>query len=234
MPVKLTKIFQPVLILLASWLCNSTVNAQAISTHFFGQNAWMPDTIGTSVKGGKLHTKWARVGESGAKMVRFGGIAADRNMPTNYQYIKMIDSIRAKGMEPVIQVPVHSNQYNAAQAAAIVQYVNVTRARNVKYWIIGNEPDLGYNYTATQVATYIRSHASAMKAVDPSIKTIGPECAWYNNSILHAITTANGPADLTGRDASGRFYLDVISFHYYPFNGTQTYSQVVTKINSTG
>jgi hypothetical protein len=54
-------------------------------------------------------------------------------MPTNYQYIKMIDSIRAKGMEPIVQVPFHNWRYSAAQAAAIVQYVNVTRNRNVKY-----------------------------------------------------------------------------------------------------
>jgi hypothetical protein len=220
-----------------------TIFSQTISPYFFGQNAWMPDTIGNAAACpnppcllyGKLHKNWENIKLSNTAIVRFGGIAADRNKPTNFQYIKMIDSVRAKGMEPILQVPFHSGQYTAQQAAAIVQYVNVTKGKNIKYWIIGNEPDLGYSYTnAAQVAAYFRPFASAMKAVDPTILTIGPETAWYNSSIIDGLTTPGGPDDITGKDANGRFYCDIISFHYYPFNGTQTRAQVITKLISAG
>ncbi|MCW3076274.1 MAG: hypothetical protein JWO32_883 [Bacteroidetes bacterium] len=210
-------------------------NAQPIPTNFFGQNAWMPDTIGSTLLGGKLHKSWGKVKDSKASIIRFGGIAPDRDMPTNYQYIKMIDSIRAKGMEPIIQVPFYKWKYSAAQAAEIVHYINVVKGRNIKYWIIGNEPDLDYAYTtANQVASYFKPFASAMKAADPSILTVGPECAWFNQSIINGLTDPNGPDDITGRDAAGRLYLDIISFHTYPFNGTQTRAQVISKLSSTG
>jgi len=209
--------------------------SQTIPTNFFGQNAWMPDTIGSKFYGGKLHKNWDNIKNSNCAMVRFGGIAPDENKPTNFQYIKMIDSIRAKGMEPIMQVPFHKWQYNAEQAAQIVKYINVTMGKNVKYWVIGNEPDLGYSYTsAAQVAAYFKPFASAMKAVDPSILTIGPECAWYNQGIINGLTTPNGPDDITGKDANGRYYLDVISFHTYPFNGTQNRQQVITKLTDAG
>jgi hypothetical protein len=179
-----------------------------------------------------LHQNWSNVKLSNSAIIRFGGIQPDRNCPTNFQYIRMIDSIRAKGMEPVMQVPFHNNLYTPQQAAAIVQYVNITKGKNVKYWIIGNEPDYEYSYTTSaQVAGYFRPFASAMKAVDPSILTIGPECSWFNTSIINGLTTPNGPDDITGTDVNGRYYCDIISFHYYPFSGTQTYAQVLTKIN---
>jgi hypothetical protein len=220
-----------------------STKAQTISNHFFGENAWMPDTIGNvnacteppCLLYGKLHKQWSNIKASGAQVIRFGGIAADKNMPTNYQYIKMIDSIRAKGMEPVIQVPFANWRYTAQQAADIVRFINVTKGKNIKYWIIGNEPDLGYSFTnAHQVASYIKPFASAMKNVDPSIKIIGPETAWYNQGIINGLTTPNGPDDITGKDANGRYYIDIISFHSYPFNGTQSRADVISKLTSTG
>lgn len=217
--------------------------AQTISPMFFGQNAWMPDTIGNAsncqdppcILYGKLHKSWPLVKASGAGSVRFGGIAPDRNMPTRYQYIKMIDSIRAKGMEPIIQVPFHNNRYSASEAAQLVQYINITKQRNIKYWIIANEPDLEYGYTsASQIAPYIKAYASAMKAVDPTILTVGPETSWYHNNIITGLTTPNGPYDITGKDANNRYYIDILSFHQYAFNGTQTRAAMITKLMSSG
>jgi hypothetical protein len=222
---------------------SNKAEAQVISAQFFGQNAWMPDTIGDGnncqdepcIFNGKLHKQWGNIMNSGAKLVRFGGIAPDRNMPTKYQYIKMIDSIRARGMEPIIQVPFHKYRYNAQQAADVVKYINKTMNRNIKYWSIGNEPDLGYSYTnSSQVAAYLKSFSSAMKTEDPTILIIGPECAWFNQNIINGLTTPGGPDDVTGKDPNGHYYLDVISFHTYPFNGSQTRSQVISKLASSG
>jgi hypothetical protein len=239
----LKKLLQSALLALGMYMNFDAVAQTPISNQLFGLNAWMPDTIGNAaactdppcIFNGKLHQTWGKMKESRAAMVRFGGIAVDKNMPTNYQYIKMIDSIRGKGMEPIIQVPFHNGKYNAQQAAAIVQYINGTKARNVKYWVIGNEPDLEYKYTtAAQVAAYFRPFASAMKAVDPSILIVGPECAWFNQAIMDGLTTPNGPNDITGKDQNGRYYLDIISFHTYPFNGTQTRSQMLSKLTASG
>ena len=230
----LKKIFQASVIALGLFTAAES-QAQTIPSTFFGQNAWMPDSVGTKVYGGKLHQNWGKIKDSKAQVIRFGGISADRERPTNFQYIKMIDSIRAKGMEPVIQVSYHDGKFSAQQAAAVVQYINVTRGKNVQYWIIGNEPDLEYSYTsASQVAAYIKPFASAMKAVDPTIKTIGPETAWFNESIINGLTQPNGPYDITGKDASGRYYIDVISFHTYPFSGGQNRDQVISKLTESG
>lgn len=115
---------------------------QPISAKIFGQNAWMPDTIGsTFYKRGNLHYQWLKVRNSGAKYIRFGGHAPDVDRPTDYQYLKMVDSIRAHDMEPIIQVPVYKNKYTAADAAQIVTFLNVLNGRKIKYWVIGNEPD---------------------------------------------------------------------------------------------
>lgn len=209
--------------------------AQAISTQFFGQNAWMPHMIGSTVLNGKLDKHWGNIRNSGTAFVRYGGITCDRDMPTNQQYIAIIDSIRKNGMEPIIQVPFDKYKYTAQQAAGIVTYINKTQGRNVKYWSIGNEPDLGYSYTnAGQVAAYYKAFSSAMKNVDPSIKIIGPDCAWFNKAIMDGLTSPNGADDITGKDAAGRYYLDVISFHTYPFNGSQTRDQVISKLTASG
>jgi hypothetical protein len=226
----LKKIFQAAIIGLGLSL-TTQVSAQSIPANFFGQNAWMPDSIGSNFYGGKLHQNWGKIQDSKVTLIRFGGIGADNHKPTNFQYIKMIDSVRAHGMEPVIQVPFHKGAYTAQQAAAIVQYLNVSKGKNIKYFSIGNEPDLDYQYTsAAQIAAYFKPFASAMKAVDPNILIVGPECAWYNQGIMDGLTTPNGPNDITGKDAAGRYYLDVISFHTYPFDGSQSREQMITKL----
>jgi hypothetical protein len=228
-----------------------TTSGSGIPAHFFGINAWMPYQIGAHKYYGSLESKWATVQASGAQIVRYGGNGVDHyadptwvdpsdsSKSTMSQYVTMVDSIRSNGMEPVLQVPVYGTLFSASQAADIVRYVNVTNGRAVKYWIIGNEPNLsgtgyGSGYTsASQVAAYFKPFASAMKAVDPSIKIIGPETAWYDTTIINGLTDCGAADDITGTDASGRYYVDILSFHTYPFNGTQSRSQVIADLMST-
>jgi hypothetical protein len=213
---------------------SNMVKAQQISPYIYGQNAWMPDSIGTKKFYGKFEANWSAVAQSGAKIVRYGGIGVDENNPTKYQYVKMVDQMRANGVEPILQVPFDNGRFSAQNAAAIVQHVNVTKGRNVKYWIIANEPDLGYSHTsASQVAPYIKQFAAAMKAVDPTIKIIGPEVAWYNHNIINGLTTPGGPYDITGKDANGRYYIDYISFHAYPLlAGASSRSAVISNLTA--
>jgi hypothetical protein len=225
------------LVIVLTLSMSENVKAQEISPLFFGQNSWMPDSTGTRFLNGKVHETWPLIKESGAQIIRFGGISSDRDMPTNYQYLRMVDSIRNNGMEPIIQVSFWKESYSAEQAAALVKFLNVTHNKNIKYWSIGNEPDHGssYGYTkASQVAPYLKKFASAMKDADPSIKIIGPDCAWYNRNIINDLTSPNGPYDVTGMDSKGRYYIDIISFHEYPFKGDQSRNQVISNLTSGG
>jgi hypothetical protein len=216
------------------FLSFAKVDAQQISPYIYGQNAWMPDSIGSKKFYGSLGQTWTPIAESGVKMMRYGGIGVDENKPTKYQYIKMVDNMRSRGIEPILAVAYNNGQFTAAQAADIVNYVNNVMGRNVKYWIIANEPDLAYGHTsASQVAPYIKAFASAMKAADPTIKTVGPETAGFNKNIITGLTTAGGPYDITGKDANGRFYIDYLSFHTYPMgSGNTSRSTIISDLTA--
>ncbi|WP_460501885.1 cellulase family glycosylhydrolase, partial [Hymenobacter agri] len=216
-------------LLLLSWLTLTAGFGQAISPYLTGQNAWLPTALGTQVFNGQLDRLWPIVKQSKVRMIRIGGNGVNSNLVTNAQYIALIDSIRRIGAEPMVSVSEGRGRFTAAQAAAVVQYVNITMGRNIKYWIIGNEPDLNNSsqpnpVPVAGVEAYIKSFASAMKAVDPNILTVGPENASYNSYMPALVGGAN---DITGTDANGRYYIDIISFHTYPFNGTQTRAAVV-------
>lgn len=231
---------------------NVTTGVSGISTHFAGINAWMPYQIGSHKYYGKLETKWADVQASGVQIMRYGGNGVDHwadplwvdssdpAKSTLNQYLRMVDSMRSLGIEPVLQVPVYDWKYSASQAADIVRYINVTNSRAVKYWVIGNEPDLDsgvYHYTtASQVAAYIKPFATAMKEVDPTIKIIGPEITWYDEDFIDGLTSCNGGADdITGVDSNGNYYVDIISFHaYHGFGGGQSRADVISKLMSSG
>jgi PKD repeat protein len=216
-------------LLLLSWLALDAAHSQAISPYLAGQNAWLPTALGSQNYGGLLDRLWPVVRQSKVQMIRIGGNGVNSNLVTNAQYIALIDSIRRIGAEPMVQVSEGRGRFTAAQAAAVVRYVNVTMGRNIRYWIIGNEPDLNNSshpnpVGAAGTAAYIKAFASAMKAVDPTILTVGPENATYTSGYFPSLL--GGANDITGTDANGRYYIDVVSFHSYPFSGTQTRAQV--------
>jgi Cellulose binding domain/Fibronectin type III domain len=114
-----------------------------------------------------------------------------------------------------------------AEAAAWVQYANITKGYGAKYWEIGNELyGNGYygadweadNHASKSPATYaanVLQYASAMKAVDPSIK-------------IGAVLTlpGNWPDSVVGSGDSGDWNrivlaaagsaIDFVIVHWYP------------------
>lgn len=206
----------------------STSYSQTISPYLAGQNAWLPKAYGGINYGGQLNTLWPTIKKSGVKMVRIGGNGVNYNQPTADEYVALIDSIRKIGAEPMVEVGEGRGKYSAAQAATIVDYVNNIKGRHIKYWIIGNEPDLTQTaptINAAGVAAYTKAFSSAMKLKDPTILIVGPECSYYNSNYYPALI--GGANDVTGKDANGNYYVDVVSFHSYPFSGTQTRDQVI-------
>ncbi len=148
-----------------------------------------------------------------------GGNWGDENDVTEDQVDQFIAFCRQLNAAPRIVVRLKGG--TAAQAADLVKYANVTKKYGVKYWGIGNEPDL---YVANGLTGYNvdrynkdwREWAKAMLAVDSTIKLVGPDVSQF---------VANPSADyLRARTdwlssflkANGDL-VDIVSIHRYPF-----------------
>jgi hypothetical protein len=190
---------------------------------------------------------WNLIKESGAKFMRAGGkqynLDANRMPANTVRYVDLVDAIRAKGFEPIITAPFNGNvgttalKEQADYAADIVRQLNVVHKRNVKYYIIGNEPDLDFpSLSSAQVAKYIRAISAAMKAVDPTIKIIGPDLKTYyesynyGNDFLSAPSSSypnndNDPSIAGKIPGTNLFHIDYFSFHIYP-QGLDSYDDI--------
>jgi len=205
---------------LAGWIAAlaGAVSAQTISPYLIGNNAWMPPWS----YGGKIDALWGKMETAKFQTVRIGGngamadnkaIGAGAQATGYYRVLYLIDSVRAAGAEPIVQVPW---EYSTAEATQYITYINGTAKRGIKLWSIGNEPDnngIGDGYV---VGTYTRRIASGLKAYDPKAIVIAGDHAWYNTQHLDLLI--GGGSDITGKDAAGNYYVDVISWHRYGFN----------------
>lgn len=133
----------------------------------------------------------------------------------------------------------------ASRAALLVDYMNNSQSiqrtdakapfHAIKYWSIGNEPDLLTNpdthkkYTVQQYTQAFIVYSLAMHQKDPNIKVFGPEISQYLG--------VQGPLDASGKHWMEDFLrgisayerthalsfhlLDSVSFHRYPFDNAQ-------------
>jgi hypothetical protein len=187
-----------------------------IDTHLFGQNYWSE---------GDTEALWPVVKASGVTLIRFGGAGADDEQPSNQRFADVATAIQAIGAEPYLQV---SRHFDAARAKQVVDFVNNTQQKHVRYWSINNEPDIGANEPLMSVAdsaTLIKTLASAMKEADPTILIFAPETAYYDEAYLGPML--GGAQDITGKDANGRYFIDGVSFHSYSFGANYGRDQAV-------
>jgi hypothetical protein len=162
--------------------------------------------------------------ESGVTHVRFpAGRWGDVNNVTEQQLDLYMLQVRSWGATPSISVRLEGGTPEAA--AALVRYANNERDYNVRDWSIGNEPDLYENYSIEQFNAQWRAIALAMRAVDPTIRLIGPEVSQF------PATEAGTPYLNVRREWVRQFLeangdlVDVVSVHRYPFplvNGVAT------------
>lgn len=191
---------------------------------------WMPD-FGDAVSGTADLIKALK-----PAYLRVGGYNNDVNFANPFDeaaFDKAVAYARAIGAEPIIQVPVLADNTGQpptpATAAAMVRYANVTKGYGIRYFSIGNEPDLYATqglrlnptlpalpgYTAADYCTTVESYVAAMKAVDPTLRIVGPDLSWKyqigngQNDWLTPILTGCGNA------------FDIIAIHRYPFSATQ-------------
>ncbi len=191
---------------------------------------WMPsygdDVTGTDAQIAPLETT----------LLRVGGYNNDANTQDPFDdaaFDTAVAYAQAVGAEPIIQVPLLADTAGKpptpATAAAMVSYANVTKGYGVKYFSIGNEPDLYATqglvsdpsqpaipgYTPADYCATATAYVAAMKLVDPTIKIVGPDLSYKyqggggDNDWLTPILTTCG--DL----------FDVIAIHRYPFEAAQ-------------
>jgi hypothetical protein len=210
-------------------LCSFELNSQTISNTFFAQNYWMPNRAPFT---GQLQSWWPEIQSSGVKYMRIGGKDYDGTDmwslgdPSYIEINAIIDEIQAKGIIPIIQVPIDDNLSAAANASICADYVdniNNTNSQGIVYWEIGNEPDGSYSSVSTfnttaGIESYIKTVSTAMKGVTGQssfIKIIGPSLSYYDYTMYHALMDG-GANDITGSGPNG-YYIDVIAFNTYPF-----------------
>lgn len=221
-------------------IAQSVISQNQIPPKFYGVNYWMPDSCGTQFFDGKIAQPAISSKVIAAKLgiFRVGGNGFDEFGNVNYQYYKACSTIVAMGGEPMVQIPVKFGNFSftAAQAAALVYYLNVTKNMGIKYFSIGNEWDAypaPYNRADT-ISKRIKRFSHAMKTAYPSakddIRIIGPALTWFGASdaggslLLQLVgnPVVTNLLDITIKDSvitGGTYYfIDVIDWHEYPFN----------------
>ncbi len=150
-----------------------------------------------------------------------GGNWGDENNLRPWHLDMFVALCRELGAEP--QVSVRLRGGTPEQAAALVRYANQEQGYNIRYWSIGNEPELYHakpgfeGYDTERFNREWRAIAQAMRAVDPDIRLLGPEVTQFTGD------PATDPKDEKGRDwvrsflAANGDLVDVVSIHRYPF-----------------
>ncbi len=159
---------------------------------------------------------WPMVDVSGITYLRFpAGNWGDQNDITEPQLDLFITQAHQWNAEPHIHVRLQNG--TPEKAAELVRYANIEKGYNVRYWSIGNEPNLFKGYTVEQFNKDWRPIAEAMLKVDPKIILTGPEVSQY--------PPTDDPSDYQAplREWVRQFLkvngdlVGVVSIHRYPF-----------------
>ena len=162
--------------------------------------------------------------KSGITYLRFpGGEWGDQNNLTELQIDRFVAYAQNLGAEPKINVRMPGG--TPEEAAELVRYANIEKGYKIRYWSIGNEPNLYTNmYEPFDTVRYNRvwrEMATAMRAVDPEIMLIGPGTSQYTG-------TDADPKDENGLDWMREFLIangdmvDIVGIHRYPFPESMT------------
>jgi hypothetical protein len=124
---------------------------------------------------------------------------------------------KAVGAEPLFAINVKRGTVSSAQD--LLHYLNVERGYGVRWLQIGNEPDLTDGMTSgpDQYSGQLEAFVDGLRAVDPSIRIVGPEML-TGAHVSGVNNTLDWMLPILAR-AGGR--IDGISWHYYPLDSAQ-------------
>ena len=114
-------------------------------------------------------------------------------------WIKVMQSL---GETPLVEITPDS--LSPADAAAIVQHFDAAGNAPIIYWVIGNEPDVNNQESATTYSAHFNAIYDAMKRVDPWIKIGGPATLGFDEPFIKTFLADSGSR------------VDFVDFHYYP------------------
>ena len=144
----------------------------------------------------RMHLIYSTPGDPNSTII-CGGLGCDHRW-TEDQWIQAIEGI---GAIPVVEVP-----SLFVDAVNLVKHFNRNTSHHVRYWIIGNEPDL-HGISARTYSAMFNQDYDAMKACDSSIQIGGGTTAWYDQTFLETFLRLSG----------GR--VDFVDFHSYAQQG---------------
>jgi hypothetical protein len=217
---------------------NVTVNTQeglgTIPSTAYGLNTAVWDSLMNTTQTQTL------LQQAGVDMLRYPGGSygdiynwQDNTAPGGYvapgtDFDQFMGTVQAIGAQPILIANYGTG--TPQEAAAWVQYANITKGYGVKYWEIGNEQYgdgfYGADWEANDYsdkspvgyATELLQYASAMKAVDPSIK-IGAVLTLPGNwpdSVVAGGETGDWNQEVLSTAGSA---IDFVIVHYYPASG---------------
>lgn len=154
-------------------------------------------------------------------VIRFpGGNWGDLNEIHDYQLDQFMYFAEQMGADVTINVRLRDG--TAEKAAELVHMVNIENEYGVKYWAIGNEPNLFPDgYTVERFNQEWREWAVAMREVDPTIQLIGPEVSQFFANPTHEFGLEIEDWVVEFLKANGDM-VDIVSFHRYPFPASRT------------
>jgi hypothetical protein len=144
----------------------------------------------------RMDLTYSTPGDPTSKIV-CGGSGCD----TRWTGDQWVQAIKAIGAQPLLIVP-----SRAVDAANMVKHFNKETGNDVRYWVVGNEPEQAGISAATYSTNFNRDY-DAMKAIDPTISIGGGATAWYDAPFLQTFLQQSGSR------------VDFVDFHGYGQEG---------------
>jgi hypothetical protein len=230
----------------------------ALSPYLLGSNVFPMSGTRSKDPGGRGFMSYdpqvvSGLRSAGVRLLRFpGGNFGEEHTLSAQQlnaFSNLLNQVGAEGfMQVQLSDPLDARPVpltiRATRATLLVEYMNNPRSiqrsvgtpyHTIKYWSVGNEPDLlinpdtGKKYTVAEYTQAFIAYSLAMHTKDSSIQVFGPELSQYS--------PAGGPEDSQGNLWMQGFLkgisdyerthnlpfrlLDGVSFHYYPFSDGQ-------------
>ena len=162
--------------------------------------------------------------EGGFSFIRFpGGNWGDRNTMTPLEMENAASLAEMLGAELSISVRLRGG--TPEKAAELVQTANEELGLDIRYWAIGNEPELYGDYDTARYNQEWRAIAEAMLAFDPEIILIGPDVTQFTGNAAADPRDENGLYWIDGFLKHNGDLVDIVSIHRYPFTSSLAASE---------